>query len=120
RSTRGCTASFRRRKESMIESPFRGERLRLARVANALSLAELGERLGVTRQYIHGLEIGAKKPGADTVAALAFTLKVAPSFFARPIIETLQPEECHFRRLKSAPQVARAEKDGATLSVNAS
>jgi Zn-dependent peptidase ImmA (M78 family) len=94
----------------MIIGPgFRGERLRLARLANALSLAELGVRLGVTRQYVHGLEIGTKNPGSETVAALAFALRVTPAFFARPATEDLQPDQCHFRHLKSTPQVARAE-----------
>ncbi len=41
---------------------FVGSELRLARFFNGLSLEEVGERVGKTRQYIHKCEAGKAWP----------------------------------------------------------
>ena len=55
---------------------FHGARLRFARLFNELSPADLAQRTGVTRQYIHGLEIDERSPGKELLSVLAFVLHV--------------------------------------------
>jgi len=42
-----------------METQFRGEQLRLARLAFGYSLDEVGAMVGATRQFIHQLEVEA-------------------------------------------------------------
>lgn len=89
---------------------FHGDNLRLARLISGISLKELGERVGTTRQYIHQLETTDKKvPTADLVRALAYELRVEESFFSYPIGNQVKEEECHFRRQKSTLVSSRRE-----------
>ena len=86
--------------------PFHGDRLRLARFLSSLSLDELGEAVGASRQYIHQLETGAKEPSSEMQAALAAALRVRPGFFERGAGNQVREEDCHFRRLLTAPRSA--------------
>ncbi|MBS0538581.1 MAG: ImmA/IrrE family metallo-endopeptidase [Proteobacteria bacterium] len=83
--------------------PFRGEQLRLARLAFGYSLDELGVKVGATRQFVHQLEIGAKVPSRDLVVALAAALGVTPRFFSASARATVRPEQCHFRKQAATP-----------------
>lgn len=83
---------------------FHADKLRLARLLAGLSLDELGGLVGTSRQFIHRLETGAKEPTPEMVAALAAALAVTPAFFAEPAINPVREEDCHFRRLQSAPR----------------
>lgn len=80
---------------------FQSERLRLARHFWGLSQADLGERVGVSRQFIHQLETG-KPPSNDMLLALADALDVYPGFFFEST-EEVAPEHCHFRKLHKTP-----------------
>jgi Zn-dependent peptidase ImmA (M78 family)/DNA-binding XRE family transcriptional regulator len=93
----------------MTGERFYGARLRLARVFNGLSPADLAEKSGVTRQYIHSLEIDERAPSGDLLRALAFLLHVSPRFFSRPISASVADEYFHFRSRRSAPAFARQE-----------
>lgn len=89
---------------------FYGDNLRLARLMAGISLNEIGERVGTTRQYIHKLETTDKKSPTDLlVKALAFELNVEPNFFSLPIGNQVKEEECHFRKLKSTLVSSRRE-----------
>lgn len=88
---------------------FYGDNLRLARLMSGISLNELGERVGTTRQYIHQLETTDKIPSKDLVSALAFELNVEKGFFTTPIGNQVKEEECHFRRQKSTLVSSRRE-----------
>jgi Zn-dependent peptidase ImmA (M78 family)/transcriptional regulator with XRE-family HTH domain len=85
------------------EATFQGSKLRLARLLNGFTKAELADRLEVSRQFIHALEIEAKSPSSDMSAALSLLLKVQPSFFFSPLSGEVREEECHFRSRKSMP-----------------
>lgn len=86
------------------ERNFQGARLRLARTFHGYSLAELGEKITVTRQYIQRLEVNPPiSPKGDIIAALAETLQVEESFFFEPLVGELNEEACHFRKLKTTP-----------------
>lgn len=83
---------------------FQGARLRLARILSGFTLAELGEQVSVTRQYMQRLEADPTTlPTEDLVAAFAEILHVERSFFFEPLRGELQEEICHFRKLKTTP-----------------
>jgi Zn-dependent peptidase ImmA (M78 family) len=87
-----------------IKMPFQGPRLRLARTFHGLSLAELGSKISLTRQYLQRLEVDHRiSPKNDIIDALAETLHVENTFFFEPLIGELHEEICHFRKLKTTP-----------------
>jgi len=92
------------------KSTFYGDNLRLARLIAGISLNEIGERVGTTRQYIHKLETTDKKAPTDILLdALAFELNVEKSFFSLTIGNQVKEEECHFRKLRSTLVSSRRE-----------
>lgn len=82
---------------------FAGERLRLARVAMGLTLDELGVLVSATRQYLNQLEQGLKVPTAEMSLALSAALGVTPRFFSLTTRDSVRPEQCHFRKLRTTP-----------------
>ncbi|KSV67439.1 hypothetical protein N185_30615 [Sinorhizobium sp. GW3] len=98
---------------------FHGDKLRLARLLAGLSLDEVGGLVAASRQFVHQLETGAKDPTNEMRDALAAALAVTPAFFAAPVINPVREEDCHFRRLASAPRglVSQAVSRGTALEV---
>jgi Zn-dependent peptidase ImmA (M78 family) len=96
---------------------FHGDKLRLARLLAGLSLDELGGLVATSRQFIHQLETGAKEPTDEMRDALAAVLAVTPTFFATPAFNPVREEDCHFRRLASAPRglIAQAVARGTAV-----
>jgi Zn-dependent peptidase ImmA (M78 family)/transcriptional regulator with XRE-family HTH domain len=86
---------------------FSGSRLRVARTFYGLTLAELGERIAVTRQFVYQLESGARQPSDQLLNAAADALGVAPEFFFEPLKDEFREEECNFRRRRGTPLSAR-------------
>lgn len=87
----------------MSDTDFQGSKLRIARLLQGWTKADLAERLQVSRQFIHALEIGQKPVSQDMLAALSLLLKVQPSFFWEPLQFEVREEECHFRSRRSMP-----------------
>ena len=48
--------------------------IKAARLRRGLTLAEVGNALGVTRQYVYSLESGRRNPGRKHLAKLAEVL----------------------------------------------
>lgn len=96
---------------------FHGDKLRLARLLAGLSLDEVGGLVAASRQFVHQLETGAKEPTDEMRDALAAALAVTPAFFTTPVINPVREEDCHFRRLASAPRglVSQAVSRGTAL-----
>lgn len=92
-----------------IAAPFHGDKLRLARLLASLSLDELGSLVAASRQYVHQLETDAKEPSSEMRAALAAALGVRESFFAAPAINPVREDDCHFRKLMTAPRAVMAQ-----------
>lgn len=88
---------------------FYGDRLRLARMLSSMSLDELGSLVGASRQFIHQLETNAKEPTEEMRAALAAALDVTYGFFSMPVINPVREDDCHFRRLTTAPRTLLAQ-----------
>lgn len=89
-------------------SSFCGDRLRVARVFNGLSQAELGARIEVTHASISQVENGLRFPSDTVVERLSAALGFAPGFFFSPVKSEFREEECHFRRRKTAPVTVRS------------
>ncbi|HPE61007.1 MAG: ImmA/IrrE family metallo-endopeptidase [Thiothrix sp.] len=84
-----------------VPAGFHHERLKLARLAAGQSYPDIGRLLGVTRQYAHRLEVNAT-PSPVQLERLAQHLRVTEAFFHIPRQCPLEPEQCHFRPLRSA------------------
>jgi Zn-dependent peptidase ImmA (M78 family)/DNA-binding XRE family transcriptional regulator len=82
---------------------FEGERLRLARVAQGLTLDQLGGRVSATRQYLNQLEQGSKAPTQEMTEALSAALGVTTRFFSMITRDGVRPEQCHFRKQRTTP-----------------
>lgn len=82
---------------------FHGEKLRLARLLNGLTLKELGENVSASRQFIHQLEGDSRQPAEDMLYALCEALSVRAEFFHEKLSNDVKFEQCHFRKRKTTP-----------------
>lgn len=83
----------------MSEHDFDGHNLRLARFAHNLSLSDVGEAVGKSKQFIQRLEAGRDVPTDELTQALADLLKVEVSFFQSGASQMLSDDAYHFRKL---------------------
>lgn len=98
---------------------FNGDNLRIARLMSGISLNELGERVGTTRQYIHQLETSNNKtPTSDLIEALAYELGVDSTFFCYPLGNQVKEEECHFRKRKTTLVSSKRESTARATLLN--
>jgi Zn-dependent peptidase ImmA (M78 family)/transcriptional regulator with XRE-family HTH domain len=79
-------------------SDFIGSNLRLIRLFHDLSLTELGEQVGVSKQFLSRVETGAESVSNQLENALASQLAVLPEFFYHIDPNPIADEQCHFRR----------------------
>ena len=95
-----------------MSSAFIGSNVRLARLFHDLSLTDLGEKVGVSKQFLSRIETGAEAASAHLEAMLAEELQVLPEFFRLVDLNPIADEQCHFRRQLTTKvalrQVARA------------
>jgi Zn-dependent peptidase ImmA (M78 family)/transcriptional regulator with XRE-family HTH domain len=83
-------------------SPFEPRRLKIARQFHGYTQVDLGDRVGVSRQYINQLETtGERLPNSEMSAALAAALLVEPNFFTKPVVAELDADDCNFRSITS-------------------
>lgn len=82
---------------------FYGEKLRLARLLNGMTLKELGEAVTASRQFIHQLEGDTRQPPEDMLYALCEALFVQKEFFYELLDNDVKFEQCHFRKRKTTP-----------------
>lgn len=80
---------------------FKGSNLRLARLYNELSLEQVAERVGKTRQYIQRLETDDASPTPELTHELAKTLQVNADFLSENIDILVNEELVHFRKRNS-------------------
>lgn len=79
-------------------SPVLGSNIRLARLFHGLSLSELGERLGRSKQFLSRVETGAEPVSDALETALLDELGVLPEFLRDVEATPLTEEQCHFRK----------------------
>ncbi len=81
------------------QGPFDGANVRLPRFALNLSLAELGDQVGVSKQFLHRVEVGHDLPNSELITSLARALEVEERFFFQQNEQPLPLEAYHFRKL---------------------
>ena len=86
-----------------MKNKFHGEKLRLARLLNDMTLKELGEAVTASRQFIHQLEGDTRQPPEDMLYALCEALLVKKDFFYKPLNNDVKFEQCHFRKRRTTP-----------------
>lgn len=82
---------------------FIGDKLRLARLLNGMTLKELGDAVTASRQFIHQLEGDIRQPPEDMLYALCEALSVRKDFFYTELENDVKFEQCHFRKRKTTP-----------------
>ena len=93
---------------------YRGDKLKLARMAVGLSCEELADKIGKTKQFVSKMEKGFK-PTEQVLELIANALKIKPDFLYSERKYALESDVCHFRSKKSRTQtltnsvLARAE-----------
>lgn len=86
-----------------MTTQFLGEKLRLARLLNGMTLKELGDAVTASRQFIHQLEGDIRQPPEDMLYALCEVLSVRKDFFFKELANDVKFEQCHFRKRKTTP-----------------
>lgn len=88
---------------------FNGGQLRLARHYWGLTLQDVADMIGKSRQFASQLETGKAKPELSdpTVTFLADGLKVEPEFLFRASGRQIGEEQAHFRKLASTKASTR-------------
>lgn len=94
---------------SVRDSVFNGGQMRLARHYLGLTLQDIADIVGKTRQFISQLETGKAKPGVNDpiVDLLAEALKVRPSFLFSFSVPQIAEEQAHFRKLATTKASTR-------------
>lgn len=90
-----------------MELYFVGANLRLARSFCGLTLEELAERVGKSKQFIHKLETNVDRPTDSLAAQLADSLNVLPEFFYQSNVNAIVEDQVHFRKLRTTKVAAK-------------
>ena len=85
-----------------------GARIRIARLLQGRTQADLAKELQISPAFVCQVEAGTKQPSTDTLAAIATILRVQPDFFERTIHDEFRDEECFFRKRKTTPLYVRS------------
>lgn len=88
---------------------FIGSNLKLARLLSGFTLAELAEKIGASRQYIHQLENSNRMPSNEQLASLAGHLSVNEGFFFVPPTGVLTDDAIHFRSNRTSKVSSRTQ-----------
>lgn len=84
-----------------MEKFFAGANLRLARTFSGLTLEELAEQVGKSKQFIHKLETNIDKPTEHLAVQLANCLDVYPEFLYELRSDAIAEDQFHFRKLRT-------------------
>lgn len=75
-----------------------GSNIRLARLFHGLSLSDLGDRLGKSKQFLSRIETGAEPVSSALEQAIVDELQILPEFLRHHDPMPLTEEQCHFRK----------------------
>lgn len=97
---------------------FTPSRLTLARKRRAMTLVELGDRVGVSSQSISNYEHDRQQPTFQTLQKIAEVLDFPISFFSAPEIDEIDPASVSFRaRSKLSAYIRDAALSESRLAV---
>lgn len=89
----------------MIDGGFDPSNLRLARLVNELSQAELADCVGKSRQFLARVEAGIDKPSDELVELVSEALDFSPQFFFQKNSKRYAEEAFHFRKLATTKSI---------------
>lgn len=94
-----------------VAGDFQPKRLTQARRAKKLAMAELADRVDITRQAISSFENGLSKPSVKTLRELCEWLNVSEAYFFTPLRASEEKRESiiNFRTLKASKKKSRAQ-----------
>jgi Zn-dependent peptidase ImmA (M78 family)/DNA-binding XRE family transcriptional regulator len=84
-----------------VSELFYGNNLRLIRLFRDLTLNDIAEKMGLTRQLIHRWETNQRTPNESQILELSSVLGVELSFFSRLDVKRLEDHQFHFRKLRT-------------------
>jgi len=88
---------------------FSGTRLRIARAFKGLTQTKLASGVGITHQFIAGVENNHKEPSGILAQALGEVLGFETEFFYGPPLDEFKEAECNFRSWRTTPVSARTQ-----------
>lgn len=74
---------------------YNGDKFKMLRIMNGLTLDTMGERLGKARQQVCIWEHGANIPSIPSLLHICNTFNVAPSFFFEKVSDTVVAKEAN-------------------------
>lgn len=87
------------------------QKLKQARIARGMSIAELAEKVGVTRQAISQYELGQNNPRAEIFMRIVAVLDFPKAFFYKENTKNTPKSATFFRSLASATKRSRDMQD---------
>ena len=94
-------------KNVKFDNEFISYNIKLARLISGLTLSDVAESVGKSKQFIHQLETGIKQPTDELLETIGTLLRVRPQFFYAPHSSVLDDESVHFRSNRTAKQASR-------------
>lgn len=86
---------------SNIKAGFNGDRLKAARIYNGLTIADVAEKAGVSKQAISQLENNKNEPKIETLMRLMNVLRFPRNYFYQEVYEEVRVGDTYFRSLMS-------------------
>lgn len=78
--------------------------LKLVRYFYRMSLQDVADQLGISRQYLHKFETKQSSPDDDMLRKMSEIYKVRPEFFYQNK-STVQEDQVHFRKLQRSKEI---------------
>lgn len=78
--------------------------LKLVRYFYRMSLQDVADQLGISRQYLHKFETKQSSPDDDMLRKISEIYKVRPEFFYQNK-STVQEDQVHFRKLQRSKEI---------------
>ncbi len=78
--------------------------LKLVRYFYRMSLQDVADQLGISRQYLHKFETKQSSPDDDMLKKISEIYKVKPEFFSQDK-STVQEDQVHFRKLQRSREI---------------
>lgn len=94
-----------------------GSRLRQARISRAMSITELAEKVGVTKQAISQYELEIISPSNETIDKFINLLKYPRSFFTQELKESYVTDT-NMSFFRSNKNISSKEKEAADTKIN--
>lgn len=90
---------------------FLGEKIKLARILNNLTITELAQKLDISKQSVSQYEIGSIAPKTEMQFKIVTTLGFPREFYQIPIAETVNTRNTFFRALSTTTNLDKKTQE---------